>query len=192
MAERSSSSSGKSPRLLTVRGAILAGSIGGLVYGLNFGTQALVGIFQMTGATGFISGLTVPFFLALASRINKQWGTATIIWTLYSAMAIPTVLMGTPGPYKLVVGLLGGLAYDLGYCGLRCRDYALYVGLLLYVTVMGMLFYAVYALGLTPEVSGGSVARLLVIVSTVFALEGLASTRLAIWFHENRVRKIQR
>lgn len=177
---------------LTVRGAIIAGAIAGLLYGINFGLQLLVGIFEMTGATGFITGFTVPFFLAIASRSNKQWGTATVIWTLYSALAIPTLLMGQPGAYKLIIGLLGGIAYDVGYCGLRCRDFALYIALVLYVAVLSLGFYAVNALGLMPEVAGGSVVKILILISSVFTIEGLISTPLAIWFHEHRIRKFDR
>lgn len=177
---------------LTVRGAIIAGTLAGLLYGINFGLQLLVGIFGMTGATGFITGFTVPVFLAIASRSNKQWGTATVIWTLYSALAIPTLLMGQPGPYKLIIGLLGGIAYDVGYCGLKCKDFALYIALVLFVAILGLGFYGVYALGLMPEVAGGSVAKILIVVSLVFTIEGLISTRLAIWFHEKRIRKLER
>jgi hypothetical protein len=173
---------------LTVRGAILAGAIGGILYGVNFGLQVLVGIFKMTGATGFISGFTVPFFLVLASRMNRQWGTATIIWTLYSTLAIPTALMGTPGTYKLLVGFLGGLAYDLGFCGFRCRPWALYPALFLYVLVLNLGFYVVYALGLMPEVTGGSIIKVLIIVSTVFLIEGVISTFLANLFYVKRIK----
>lgn len=177
---------------LTVRGAIIAGAIAGLLYGVNFGLQLLVGIFQMTGATGFITGFTVPFFLGIASRGNKQWGTATVIWTLYSALAIPTALMGPPGAYKLIIGLFGGIAYDVGYCGLRCKDFALYIALVLFVAVLGLGFYGVYALGLMPDVTGGSVVKILLGVSLVFTIEGLISTRLAIWFHEHRIKRLDR
>ena len=173
---------------LTIRGAIIAGSIGGLLFGINFGLQALVAVFQIFGATGFVTGLTVPFFLALASQHNREWGTATLAWTLYSILAIPTLLMGVPGPIKVPVGFFGGLAYDLGYCGLRCRKGGLYLALLLYVTTMGSAFYVFFRLGLMPEVTGGSVIKILVLVTSIFTLEGLFSTWLAIKLYEKRLK----
>lgn len=173
---------------LTIRGAIIAGSIGGLLFGLNFGLQAFVAVFQITGVTGLVTGFTVPFFLALASQHNREWGTATLAWTLYSILAIPTLLMGVPGPIKVPVGFIGGLAYDLGYCGLKCRKGGLYLALLLYVTTMGIAFYVFFRLGLIPEVTGGSVIKILAVVTSVFTLEGLFSTWLAIKLYEKRLK----
>ncbi len=175
---------------LSVKGAIVAGAAGGLLFGINYGLQALVAIFQITGATGFISGLTVPFILALASQHNRQWGTATIAWTLYSLLAIPTVLMGLPGPLKVPVGFLGGLAYDLGYCGLRCKKIGLYVAMILYVIIMDIAFYLIYVLGLMKDLAGGSAIYILFIVTIVFSVEGLLSTWLASIFYEKRLRRL--
>ncbi|MEW5995769.1 MAG: hypothetical protein AB1744_15435, partial [Candidatus Zixiibacteriota bacterium] len=177
---------------LSIRGAIVAGAIGGVLYGVNFGLQVLVGVFAMTGATGFISGFTVPFFLVIASRLNRQWGTATVIWTLYSALAIPTALMGTPGTYKLFVGVLGGLAYDAAYCGLRCKPKALYLALVMYVLFLAIGFYAVYVLGLMPEIAGGSIVKVLAVVSGVFLVEGMISTWLANIFYTRRLEPMGR
>lgn len=172
---------------LSIRGAIIAGVFGGVIFGVNFGFQALVGLFGMPGATGFITGLTVPFALALASQINKEWGTATLVWTLYSLFAIPTLLMGLPGPYKLLLGFCGGLAYDLGYCGLQFRKVGLYIALVLYTTVLAIGFYVVWKFGLFPDISEKSVVQILIVISSVFFVEGVASTWLSTWFYKNRL-----
>ncbi len=177
---------------LSVRGAIIAGAIGGLLYGVNFGFQIFVGIFNMSGATAVISGFTVPFFLVIASRMNRQWGTATLIWTLYSALAIPTLLMGPPGTYKLIVGILGGIAYDVGYCGLRCTTGGLYVALVLYVLTLAAGFYAVFVMGFVPQFTGESAVKILAIASAVFLVEGVISTYLGNMFYERRIKELER
>ncbi|MDP3114071.1 MAG: hypothetical protein Q8M98_04760 [Candidatus Cloacimonadaceae bacterium] len=161
---------------VSLRGSIIAGSFGGVLFGINFTLQLLVGMFRLTGASGFLTGLTVPFFLAIASRMNRQWGTATIIWTLYSFLAIPTELMGVPGPYKLLVGFMGGLAYDVGYCGLKCKPFALYIALILYVVMLSLGFYVVFITGLVQDIVGGSILKILTIVPLVFIIEGMLST----------------
>ncbi len=159
---------------LSIRGAIMAGIFGGLIFGVNFGFQTLVGIFGMPGASGLITGLTVPFALALVSQINKEWGTATVTWTLYSLLAIPTLLMGLPGPYKLILGFFGGLVYDISYCGLRFRKAGLYLALALYTLVLALGFYGVWKFGLFPNMTQERVLQVLVIVSAVFLIEGIA------------------
>jgi len=178
--------------LLTVRGAIVAGSFAGVLYGINFALQLLVGVFKMTGASGFISGFTVPFFLVIACRMNRQWGTATMIWTIYSALAIPTALMGTPGAYKLLVGFVGGMAYDLAFCSLKCRSFAVYPALFAYVILLNLGFYAVYVWGLIPELAGGSMVKILITVSVVFVIEGLISSYFANRFFVSRVEPMLR
>jgi len=175
---------------LSIRGAIMAGVFGGLLFGINFGFQALVGLFGMPGASGFITGLTVPFALALVSQINKEWGTATVSWTLYSMLAIPTLLMGLPGPYKLILGFFGGLMYDVGYCGLHFRKVGLYLALVLYTVILALGFYGVWRFGLFPDMTQGRVVQILVAVSAVFLVEGVVSTWFATWFFKKRLAKI--
>jgi len=175
---------------LSIRGAIIAGTFAGVLFGVNFCFQALVGFFGMPGASGFITGLTVPFALALVSQTNKEWGSATLVWTLYSLLAIPTLLMGLPGPYKLVLGLLGGLAYDFGYCGLKFRKIGLYVSLVLYTFVLALGFYCVWKFGLFPNMAQKNVIRILAIICTVFLIEGFISTWFSIWFYKNRLTDI--
>jgi len=178
------------PTVLSIRGAIMAGVFAGVLFGVNFGFQALVGLLGMPGASGFVTGFTVPFGLALVSQINKEWGTATTSWTLYSLLAIPTLLMGLPGPYKLILGFLGGLVYDVGYCGLRFRRAGLYVALVLYTAVLAAGFYAVWRLGLFPDMPEERVIKILVVVSAVFLVEGIISTRCATWFYSKRLGRI--
>ena len=177
-------------KLLSVRGAIIAGTAGGLVYGVNYGLQALVVVLRMTGATGFISGFTVPLILALASQVNKEWGTATVAWGLYSLLAVPTLLMGSPGAYKVVVGLIGGVAYDLGYCGTGLKRKSLFLALVLYVVALATSFYIVYIMGIMPKVSGGNIWTVLGVVSAVFLFEGTFSTWLAIKAYEKRIKHL--
>ena len=177
---------------LSIRGAIMAGVFGGLLFVVNFGFQALVGLFGMQGASGFATGLTVPFALALVSQINKEWGTATVSWTIYSLLAIPTLLMGLPGPYKLVLGFFGGLMYDVGYCGLHFRKAGLYLALVLYTVVLALGFYGVWKLGLFPDMAQKRVIQVLVIISAVFLIEGVVSTWFATWFFRKRLAKITR
>ncbi len=175
---------------LTVSGAIWAGSAGGLLFGINFGLQALVFLFEMPGASGFASGLTVPLVLAVICQITRERGAATTAWTLYSLLAIPTLLMGIPGPYKVVLGLLGGLAYDAGYSLLRGRRAGLFLGLVLYLIVLNAGFYFVATLGLFPQVAEENILRILALVTAVFLLEGIFSTWMGILLYERRIKRL--
>jgi hypothetical protein len=100
--------------------------------------------------------------------------------------------MGTPGTYKLFIGFIGGLAYDVGFCGLKCRPKALYLALCLYVLFLNLGFYGVYVMGLMPALTGGSMIKILIIVSAVFMVEGVISTYLANKFYTNRISKLEK
>jgi ABC-type thiamin/hydroxymethylpyrimidine transport system permease subunit len=173
---------------------IRAGSLAGLMFGVNLASQLLVPFFGF-GATGFVTGLTVPFFLTLASRINRRFGTATIMWVIYCSLAIPTVLMGPPGAYKPLIGLFGGLAYDVVFSISKQKSWSLYISLLAFVTTLVGGFILALQLGLMVHVEGesgtiGGVAQwVLALIAIAFLLEGCFSTYMANVIYKRRFQK---
>lgn len=161
------------------RAMILAGINTALLYALNFVTgQALSAVFAIPGLSGIVTGFTVPFFLSLTFLITRGYGTFTVMWTLYSAAAIPTLLMGPPGPYKVLIGLGAGLAFDAVVYFTKGKQMGLYFGFILYTSVMMAMFLSLLHWLNLPgfDITVKAVA----VITVVFIVEGLVSIYAAI------------
>lgn len=175
---------------------ISAGSLGGLLYGANFASQLLIP-FAGSGATGLVTGMTVPFVLAFGSRLNRRFGTVTTIWIIYCTLAIPTALMGPPGAYKPLLGLFGGLAYDAIFVLCKRKAWGLYIAMIGFVATLAGGFFLALQFSLMSNVEfdsssgtiGGVAQWLLVVIAVVFLLEGCFSTYLANRVYEKRFEK---
>ncbi len=161
------------------RAMMLAGVNTALLYVLNFVSgQALSAIFAIPGLSGIVTGFTVPFFLALTFLITRGYGTFTVMWTLYSVAAIPTLLMGPPGPYKVLIGVSAGLVFDAIVYLSRGSNRGLYIGFVLYTTVMMAMFLALLHWLKLPGFD--ITVKAVVAITAVFVIEGFISIYFAI------------
>ena len=93
---------------------VFAGIVGAIVFAIAFLLGS--GIILATGipATGGIANiLAVAIFMTIAKHIRPIFGFATLALLITFALAIPTIIGGTPGIYKIVVGVLIGLTFDV-------------------------------------------------------------------------------
>ena len=91
-----------------------AGITGALIFATAFLLGA--GIILATGipATGGIVNILVAVLvMTIAKHIKPKFGFATLSLTIMFAIAIPTIIGGTPGVYKILIGFLLGLTFDL-------------------------------------------------------------------------------
>ena len=161
------------------RAMVLVGVNTGLLYVINFFSgQLLSAFFAIPGLSGLVTGFTVPFFLCITFLITKGYGTFTIMWTLYSAAAIPTLLMGPPGPYKVLIGLVAGIIFDLVVFLSKGKNYGLYVGFIFYTFVMMALFLGCLHWFKLPGFD--ITAKAVIVITIIFIFEGLVSIYLAI------------
>lgn len=98
---------------LSTKQATYLGAMGALSFALAFllggAINALTGI-PLTG--GIVNGIVVGAMLTIGVRgVDKFW-SATIIWLVFSVFAIPTITLGPPGWYKVIVGVLVGVMWD--------------------------------------------------------------------------------
>lgn len=161
------------------RAMVLAGINTALLYALNFVSgQALSAVFAIPGLSGIVTGFTVPFFLSLTFLITRGYGTFTVMWTLYSVAAIPTLLMGPPGPYKVLIGFIAGLVFDAVVFISNNKNRGLYFGFVLYTIAMMALFLSILHWLKLPgfDITTKAVA----IITVVFIIEGIISIYAAI------------
>lgn len=168
-----SSRRGRSPAAPSLA---LATTTAGLLILLNFGAGILAGV-SVPGASGVITGFTVPFFLVLLDRTTQRFGMITVAWTIYSTIAIPMHLMGPPNVFKPLFGLLIGLAFDIPITLLKRKDHSYFVGLVSYtLSIVGMAYVAFAWLNLPGSENA---FRFIWAIALVFALEGTVSVWMA-------------
>jgi len=163
------------------------GALAAMLFVLNMVVGATIS--YATGVpfiTGFATGFTVPFFFAITYLQTKRIGSVTLLWTLYSILAIPTVLMGPPGVYKVVIGILAGAAYDLGVFVFRRGTFSLFAGITLYTAALIALFLLAYNFLDLPGKE--QITTLAWLVGSIFWIEGIISTALGVWFYRYRLK----
>jgi len=105
------SSNQSSAGLPYVVGAFFAAAL----FSLNYAIGAALTIATGTpGASGLVTGLTTALTMYLACYVlNRGWKAGVLVFGLYCLFAWPTVLMGPPGAYKILVGVVAGGLFGL-------------------------------------------------------------------------------
>lgn len=80
---------------------------------------------------GIVNGVLVSMILTIGLLAVNRFGTATLMWFVFSLPATLTATLGPPGFYKIAIGVIAGLLWDSVYFGLKRRTAALYAGALL-------------------------------------------------------------
>lgn len=99
---------------LTTKDYMFLGIIGALCFVLAFSLGTIInsatGI-PMTG--GIINGLVVGIVIIIGLKIFDKFGSATVLWIVFSVFASATTTMGPPGIYKIPLGIIVGLVLDI-------------------------------------------------------------------------------
>jgi len=130
-------------RLLEGRTLVISTMTATLLIILNLAAGLVAGTLNAPGASGLVTGFTVPFFLVMLNRTTNTFGTMTLAWVVYSTISIPLHLMGPPNIFKPVFGLLIDLAFELPVLVFGQKRYSYYLGLMTYtLSIVGMAFVA--------------------------------------------------
>lgn len=154
------------------RALVFSASLAALLYVVNFFSGHLLSIvFVIPGLSGIVTGFTVPLILVISFLVTRRCGAITVVWTLYSAAAIPTALMGPPGLYKVIIGFSAGVVFDFIIFVAKGRRVSLYLGFIAYTAVMLAEFLTLL---LVLDLPGFDVAvKAVIAITVVFMLEGL-------------------
>ena len=108
---------------MNTRQYIFLGAIGAVGFVLAFGLGSFVNALTGTPLTGgLLNGIIVGIVLTVGLKAVPKFGAGVVIWIVFSTLAIPTITMGTPGAYKIVVGIASGLVWDIVVTLFRRRD----------------------------------------------------------------------
>lgn len=99
--------------MFTAKEYLYLGVMGAVSFVLAFVLGSAVNIatgIPLTG--GIVNGIIVGVMLTVGIKGVDKFGAGTVLWTIFSILAIPTATLGPPGVYKPVVGVLAGLTWD--------------------------------------------------------------------------------
>ncbi|MES9898562.1 MAG: hypothetical protein ABW148_06015 [Sedimenticola sp.] len=97
------------------RSLIFCGIAGATLFGINFiPAHVLSAAGGGSPLAAIFGAVTAPVFFALGALITKRFGAVAVLYVTYATLAIPFLVMGPPHPYKPLIALCAGLAYDIG------------------------------------------------------------------------------
>ena len=167
----------------------ISGAFGGLLFATNLALGAgLTYLSGNPGMSGLITGFTTAFFFYLAAQFTRRFGAITICFTLYCLLAVPTVLMGPPGLYKIAVGLAAGVVTDAVLVAARFRFGGFLVAFAAFVAVLLAGTFAAFILFEFPNFN--RFRDFMFILAAIFTIEGWISAWATRRFLFGRVLKI--
>ena len=162
---------------------------GGLLFAVNLFIGA--GLTYATGNPSFdmlVIGFTTFFLLYVLVSMTKTFGAITIASTLYCISAVPVVLMGPPGIYKILIGIVGGLVFDAILYFFKYRFLVFLIGIIGYIVTSMAGVYLAY--GLLDFDQFEKFRSYIVIVTCVYIVSALVSTWLVRIVWEKRISKL--
>lgn len=173
----------------TTKDFVVSGILAALTFALSFALGA--GIILATGipATGGIGNIFVAvLILIIGMRIVPKFGFGALTIGLVFTFAIPTVIGGPPGVYKIINGVLIGLVADvILVLGRRARWAHILAGSIGAVVSILSVYVALVILKL-PGAS--KLAPLLLPLAAVQAVLGAAAAWVAVQIFERRLSKL--
>jgi len=175
---------------MTAREYMFLGVMGAVsfvcAFALGTGLNAATGI-PMVG--GLVNGIVVGVLLTVGAKGVPKFGAPTLLWTLLSVFAIPTLTVGPPGLQKVVVGVATGFIWDLVVLAFRWRTagYVLGAGIGSVAATLGV-FAASLLLGLP---AAEKLAKALVLVLPLNFVIGAISGYLGVLLFDRRVSRLK-
>lgn len=96
-----------------------------IAVGLGTAVNLLSGVPLLGGLT---NGVLTAAILTVGLLLVNKWGAATLMWTVFGMLCVPTFTLGPPGFYKVVVAVAAGLVWDAVYQLTGRRRVGLYSG----------------------------------------------------------------
>lgn len=169
---------------------VLSGVFAALIFATAFLLGA--GIIMATGipATGGIANiLGAVLVLVVGAQLVPRFGFGMLTMGLMFTLAIPTLIGGPPGAFKIANGILVGLVFDVAVTLGSRRTWAYVVaGSLAAVTSITSIYAAMVLLGL-PGVQ--KLQPLLLPLTVMQAITGAVGAWLATVIYQRRLRNLR-
>ena len=134
---------------------------------------------------GLLNAVVVVLILLTGVRIVNRFGAAILINFIFVAVAIPTMVVGPPGPHKILIGLTAGLLIDVIISVFKRRMLGYYIG-----AILGSAFYPLgvyFILVYTNAPILGKYISILIPFIIWYAICGAVGTYLALYIYKKKL-----
>lgn len=148
--------------------------------------QLIVLATGVPASSAAINGFVVPFILVFGIQaVPVRWST-TIAFMTYGLLAVPTVLLGPPGPHKVLVSLFAGVGTDI--LRILLARTSPYVKNLIAFSCWGAML-AFLALGcyyLLPLPGKAAFEKAFIVLTIIFVVEAFLGSLCATYLFQKR------
>lgn len=175
--------------MLTAKQYMFTGVMGALSFVLAFVLGSAIDIVTGIPLTGGIAnGIIVGITLTIGAKGVNMFGGATVVALVATILAIPTPTLGPPGVYKVPIGFLAGLVWDICISVLRRRN----IGYILggasgSIVIIWGLFIALSVMGMP---AAESLKRALIILLPFNAFLGGLGTYLGVLLFDRKLKHL--
>jgi len=103
----------------------LSGVFSAAIFAASFVLGAAITTALGPGTSGIVTIIITTILIVIGCRVIDTPGALTLMVTIFTVFAIPTNLMGPPGPHKIIIGIIVGAIYDFIWIIMRGAKYSL-------------------------------------------------------------------
>lgn len=100
------------PAKWTLKRFFLTAVFAAATFAASFALGSAITIALGPGMSGIATIIVTTVLVVICARLVETLGVFTLTVFLFTLLAIPTNMFGPPGPHKIVIGLITGIAYD--------------------------------------------------------------------------------
>lgn len=166
--------------------ALMAALLFALDLALVSGIDAAVGI---PGTGVLVDSLLFVSIATIIGLTVRKFGTYTWLAFIYSVLTVPTNLLGPPGIYKLILGLILGLIADIVVIIFKYKK----IGYILSLTIANTLLipFMLFALKFLKLPGADELAKLLWFFIGIVVIESIIGAWIGIKLYDNKISKIK-
>ncbi|WP_319779058.1 hypothetical protein [Maridesulfovibrio sp.] len=176
-------------RIDDLRSFAFCGGFGAVSFVIMWGLGAI--LLLATGMPlvgGLASGLVNAFVLIIGVKfVNRAWA-AMIISLVICSLSVPTVIFGPPGIYKIVLGLILGLLFELFMSLTRYSKFSYYLVLPVVFSLSVPIEYFMFVYLDFPAAE--KLKSLMVGIAAIYFVNAALGSYLGIKFFDKKMMKM--
>ena len=137
---------------------------------------------------GLLNAVVVVLILFTGIRLVNRFGAAILTNLVFVSVAIPTIVVGPPGPHKVIIGLAAGLIIDFFITIFQRKTIGYYIGIILGSAVypLGIYFVLVY----TQAPSLEKYSKIMIPFIAWYGLCGAIGTYIGLSIYNKKLSKL--
>jgi hypothetical protein len=173
-----------------VRSLTLCGGFGAISFVIMWSLGSILLI--ATGLPlvgGIASSIANAFVLIIGILLVGRVGAATLISLTLTTLAIPTVILGPPGVYKILLGLFMGVAFEALLAIFRYKRWIYVFGLAITFAASVPMEYVLFKILGFPAAE--QLKSMIFLIMAVYFVNAMFGSWLGMRFYDKKISKLQ-